>query len=159
MIAHFASPIGVLEIKATEEFVQSILFLDKAPVVILTDRNAIVHGCLQQLEAYFSGSRRIFDFPVQQSGTPFQQRVWQQLLSIPYGKTTSYLSLAKSLGDAKAIRAVGTANGRNNLSIVVPCHRVIGSNQSLTGYAGGLWRKQWLLEHEAKHANGVVQLF
>ena len=113
----------------------------------------------QQLDEYFSGSRKSFDLPLQQSGTSFQQKVWELLLQIPFGKTISYNELSKQYGDLKAIRAVASANGKNNLAIIVPCHRVIGSNQSLTGYAGGLWRKKWLLEHEAKHHSGVMTLF
>ena len=115
--------------------------------------------CQQQLEAYFAGKLRRFDFPMTQPGTDFQQRVWAELLRIPFGSTISYQALSIRLGDVKAIRAVGTANGRNNLAIVVPCHRVIGSNGSLVGYAGGLARKQWLLEHEARWAHGVQTMF
>lgn len=103
---------------------------------------------VQQLEEYFSRNRNTFSIKLNPKGTEFQQKVWQELLQIPYGKTTSYLELSKKLGDVKAIRAVAAANGKNPLWIVVPCHRVIGSDGSLTGYAGGLWRKQWLLEHE-----------
>ena len=101
-----------------------------------------------QLDDYFKGKRTDFSFKINPSGTDFQQKVWQELLNIPYGKTCSYLDLSKKLGDVKAIRAVASANGKNPLWIVVPCHRVIGSDGSLTGYAGGLWRKKWLLEHE-----------
>ena len=101
-----------------------------------------------QLSEYFEGKRKEFTFKLNPKGTDFQQRVWQALLKIPFGKTTSYLELSKQLGDVKAIRAVAAANGKNPLWVVVPCHRVIGSDGSLTGYAGGLWRKKWLLEHE-----------
>ncbi|MBD0368698.1 MAG: methylated-DNA--[protein]-cysteine S-methyltransferase, partial [Flavisolibacter sp.] len=118
----------------------------------------VLKTVLQQLQEYFEGKRKIFDLPLQQQGTEFQQRVWNQLLQVPFGKTISYLELARKIGDVKAIRAVGTANGKNNLAIVVPCHRVIGTNTRLTGYAGGLWRKQWLLEHEAKYETGVQLL-
>lgn len=101
-----------------------------------------------QLQEYFDGSRREFSFKMAPNGTDFQKKVWQQLLAIPYGTTLSYLELARQLGDVKAIRAVAAANGKNPLWIALPCHRVIGSDGSLTGYAGGLWRKKWLLEHE-----------
>ena len=101
-----------------------------------------------QLKEYFEGKRTEFSFKINPAGTDFQQKVWQELLNIPFGKTCSYLELSKKLGDVKAIRAVASANGKNPLWIVVPCHRVIGSDGSLTGYAGGLWRKKWLLEHE-----------
>ena len=103
---------------------------------------------VQQLQEYFVGSRQIFDFPLNPVGTAFQQTVWRALCEVPFGTTWSYLALSRRLGDEKAIRAVASANGRNPLWIVVPCHRIIGSDGSLTGYAGGLWRKQWLLEHE-----------
>ena len=103
---------------------------------------------VSQLNEYFDGQRKTFTFTLNPKGTDFQQKVWQALLEIPYGKTMSYLELSKKLGDVKAIRAVAAANGKNPIWIVVPCHRVIGSDGSLTGYAGGLWRKQWLLEHE-----------
>lgn len=108
--------------------------------------------CVAQLQAYFRGERKEFDFKINPQGTEFQQKVWQELLHIPFGKTMSYLDLSKKLGDVKAIRAVASANGKNPLWIVVPCHRVIGTNGSLTGYAGGLWRKKWLLEHESPSA-------
>jgi len=101
-----------------------------------------------QLQEYFEGTRKEFTFKLNPQGTDFQKKVWQELLHIPFGKTISYLDLAKKLGDVKAIRAAASANGKNPLWIVVPCHRVIGTDGSLTGYAGGLWRKQWLLEHE-----------
>lgn len=105
--------------------------------------------CVAQLQEYFRGERKEFDFKINPQGTEFQQKVWQELLNIPFGKTLSYLDLSKKMGDVKAIRAVASANGKNPLWIVVPCHRVIGTNGSLTGYAGGLWRKKWLLEHES----------
>ena len=101
-----------------------------------------------QLAAYFAGTRQTFDFPMTPAGTAFQQSVWRLLTTVPFGTTLSYLTLSRQLGDEKAIRAVAAANGRNPLWIAVPCHRIIGSDGSLTGYAGGLWRKQWLLEHE-----------
>ena len=101
-----------------------------------------------QLQEYFNGKRTEFSLQINPSGTDFQLKVWQELLNIPYGKTYSYLELSKKLGDVKAIRAVASANGKNPLWIVIPCHRVIGTDGSLTGYAGGLWRKKWLLEHE-----------
>jgi methylated-DNA-[protein]-cysteine S-methyltransferase len=101
-----------------------------------------------QLKDYFEGKRNDFTFRLNPKGTDFQQKVWKELCNIPFGKTLSYLELSKKLGDVKAIRAVASANGKNPLWIVIPCHRVIGTDGSLTGYAGGLWRKKWLLEHE-----------
>jgi methylated-DNA-[protein]-cysteine S-methyltransferase len=103
---------------------------------------------VSQLKDYFDGKRTDFTFKLNPKGTDFQQKVWQELLNIPFGKTINYLDLAKKLGDPKVIRAAASANGKNPLWIVVPCHRVIGTDGSLTGYAGGLWRKKWLLEHE-----------
>ena len=114
----------------------------------------------EQLHDYFAGTRQTFDFKLNPSGTAFQQSVWRALLQVPFGTTCSYLTLSRQLGDEKAIRAVAAANGRNPLWIVVPCHRVIGSDGSLTGYAGGLWRKQWLLEHEgALTRSGQLSIF
>ena len=101
-----------------------------------------------QLQQYFAGELKEFNLKLNPQGTDFQKRVWQTLLTIPYGKTASYMDLAKELGDPLAIRAVAAANGKNPLWILIPCHRVIGSDGSLTGYAGGLWRKKWLLDHE-----------
>ena len=118
----------------------------------------IIH-CIEQLIQYFNGELRKFELPLNQPGTKFQQGVWNDLLTIPYGKTISYLDLAKMTGDKNATRAVANANGKNNIAIIVPCHRVIGSNRELTGYAGGLWRKKWLLELEAKHTYGIQTLF
>ena len=104
-----------------------------------------------QLEEYFAGARSRFDVPLAADGTEFQKRVWNALTAIPYGTTISYLELARRIGNPKAVRAVGLANGRNPISILVPCHRVVGSDGSLTGYGGGLERKRWLLQHEAAH--------
>lgn len=110
--------------------------------------SVVLQEAVSQLQDYFEGKRIDFDFKLNPKGTEFQQKVWKSLLDIPYGKTRTYLEQSKILGDVKAIRAVASANGKNPLWIVVPCHRVIGTDGSLTGYAGGLWRKKWLLEHE-----------
>lgn len=165
--AFYPSPLGNILIECTDDFITALLFENKSNEQQSTDmaneelphQHALLSKCLLQLQEYFEGSRKKFDLPIQQNGTPFQQKIWAALIQIPYGKTISYLELSKRTGDAKAIRAVGTTNGKNQLSIVVPCHRVIGSNGTLTGYAGGLWRKQWLLEHEAKFEHGVQMLF
>lgn len=121
--------------------------------------DAILKTCVEEIEAFFEGRLLQFSVPVAQKGSDFQQGVWAELLKIPFGETISYLELSKRIGDVKAIRAVGTTNGKNQIAIIVPCHRVIGSNGTLTGYAGGLWRKQWLLEHEMKIKHGVRMLF
>ena len=110
-----------------------------------------------QLTEYFSGERTDFNLPLAMSGTPFQQKVWNELLNIPYGTTRTYMQQSKVLGDEKAIRAVARANGENCLAIIVPCHRIVGSDGSLTGYAGGLKAKKWLLEHEARHSGNAIQ--
>ena len=120
---------------------------------------ALAIHAIEQLIQYFQGQRRVFDLPINQNGTHFQQKVWHELVNIPYGRTISYLELARKTGDHKATRAVANANGKNNVAIIVPCHRVIGSNRELVGYGGGLWRKKWLLELEAKVAHGVQTLF
>ena len=156
--AYYSSPLGQIKIECSDEHVQAVLFMDKEAFAEKDDC-PLLQQCIQQLDEYFSGQRKAFDLPLKQPGTDFQQKVWSLLLKIQYGKTISYNDLSKQYGDVKAIRAVASANGKNDLAIIVPCHRVIGSNQSLTGYAGGLWRKKWLLEHEAKHHSGVQTLF
>ena len=156
--SYYASPLGDLKIQCSDEHVQAVVFMDD-DVRTENSEHQLLKICVGQLDDYFAGNRKEFELPLQQPGTPFQQKVWDLLLQIPFGKTISYNTLSKQYGDLKAIRAVASANGKNNLAIIVPCHRVIGSNQSLTGYAGGLWRKKWLLEHEAKHHAGVMTLF
>lgn len=155
--SHLSSPLGILQLQCSGENILSVLFTDKAADT--NDDHVLLQQCGRQLTEYFEGSRKQFNLPLAQQGTDFQKKVWELLYQIPYGKTISYSQLSKQYGDVKAIRAVAAANGKNNLAIIVPCHRVIGSNQSLTGYAGGLWRKKWLLEHEAKFHSGVQQLF
>ena len=113
---------------------------------------------VEQLNEYFAGKRKKFDINIEQEGTEFQNKVWNELIKIPFGKTVAYNNIAKVLGNTKSIRAVGAANGKNQISIIVPCHRVIGSDGSLTGYAGGLWRKEWLLKHEGKYSDSERQL-
>lgn len=138
------TPIGNLTILADDEFVHAVTFEEKD--ISDLSENELTINVANQLKDYFSGKLRDFDFPMKQKGTDFQQEVWQNLLAIPYGETTSYAKF--SAHKPLAIRAIASANGKNNIAIVVPCHRVIGSNGKLVGYAGGLWRKQWLLQHE-----------
>lgn len=147
-ISYVESPIGMMEIKADEQSILSVQFKDTNKVETSFSENEISKNGKQQLSEYFASERKEFELPLKLSGTDFQNKVWTELQVIPYSKTISYLQLAKNLGDPKCIRAAGTANGKNPFAIVVPCHRVIGSNGDLIGYAGGLWRKQWLLEHE-----------
>lgn len=150
----FDSPLGIVRITGDESGVSVISCTDTPPneTLLVTrpdeEQAGPVRQALEQLADYFAGTRRTFDFPLSPVGTAFQQTVWRALRTVPFGTTLSYLTLSRQLGDEKAIRAVAAANGRNPLWIVVPCHRIIGANGSLTGYAGGLWRKQWLLEHE-----------
>ncbi|WP_335966752.1 methylated-DNA--[protein]-cysteine S-methyltransferase [Galbibacter sp. PAP.153] len=141
------TPLGKTKITGDTAGISSITVLNDEAQTSKTIPDELKNA-VEQLLAYFEGTLKDFDFPLAPKGTEFQQKVWSALLEIPYGKTTSYLELSKKLGDVKAIRAVAAANGKNPLWIVVPCHRVIGSDGSLTGYAGGLWRKKWLLEHE-----------
>lgn len=158
---YYHSPVGLLKISGTEEYISEVTFHDASQKNPGHRKQmpAMLINCVEQLIQYFQGQRRQFELPINQPGTPFQQEVWTELMAIPFGKTISYLELARRTGDTKATRAVANANGKNNVAIIVPCHRVIGSNKQLVGYAGGLWRKKWLLEHEAKVAWGVQTLF
>ena len=145
---YYHSPIGWIEIQASHDAVTSLMFCDD-PKDDQRNDSEILADCVRQLDEYFSGSLTKFDVPVKQEGTEFQQNVWNALMSIPFGQTVSYGDVAKRLNNPQAMRAVGAANGKNKVWIVVPCHRVIGANGTLTGYAGGLDRKMWLLAHEA----------
>lgn len=156
-ITYYDSPVGQLKIVCTDEHLTAVLFCNEK-VEAIPDRHPLLMACITQLDDYFTGNRNSFTLPLSQAGTAFQQKVWKLLQEIPFGKTISYQQMASRYGDLKAIRAVASANGKNKLSIVVPCHRVIGSNQSLTGYAGGLWRKKWLLDHESKFGAGIHQM-
>jgi methylated-DNA-[protein]-cysteine S-methyltransferase len=143
---YLESPVGLIEIQSSEQGVRAVSFVEER--LFETEDNAHNLLTLSQLQAYFNGERKVFDLTFDLEGTPFQQRVWQALLTVPFGKTRSYMDIARALGDPKAIRAVGTANGSNKIAIIIPCHRIIGSDGSLTGYAGGLHRKKWLLDFE-----------
>ena len=158
---YYQSPVGLLKITGTDDYISEVSFHDTTQKPGGSKKNIppMIINCVEQLIQYFNGQRRIFELPLNQPGTAFQQTVWSELVQIPFGKTISYLDLAKRTGDTKATRAVANANGKNNIAIIIPCHRVIGSNQTLVGYAGGLWRKKWLLELEAKVAYGVQTLF
>lgn len=157
---YYQSPVGLLKVGGTESYINQISFIDsRDEYVEPTGNSPLLNQCVEQLIEYFNGNRLTFDIPVYQKGTDFQTKVWSELLNINFGKTISYMTLAKRLGDPNCIRAAASSNGKNHICIIVPCHRVIGSNQQLTGYAGGLWRKRWLLEHENKIANGVQTLF
>jgi methylated-DNA-[protein]-cysteine S-methyltransferase len=152
--AYIKTPLGFAKIVGDEYGISEISVSDEGDVSITIP--AVLQESVSQLNDYFDGKRTNFTFKLNPLGTEFQQKVWRGLLEIPFGKTMSYLELSKKLGDVKAIRAVASANGKNPLWIVVPCHRVIGTDGSLTGYAGGLWRKKWLLEHETPTAQGSL---
>ncbi|MFD0761763.1 methylated-DNA--[protein]-cysteine S-methyltransferase [Lutibacter aestuarii] len=145
--AYYKTPIGTAKIIGDEDGIIAVTVLDNE---IETSKNIpnCLKECIQQLDEYFKGTRTTFNLKLNPQGTSFQKKVWKELLNVPFGKTRTYLEQTKKIGDPKAIRAVASANGKNPIWIVIPCHRIIGTNGSLTGYAGGLWRKKWLLEHE-----------
>jgi len=145
-IDYFDSPLGLIEFKASDKGIVYVIFCGGEKQAI--ERSEITERCKQQLSEYFSGHRTAFDLPLDAHGTDFQKLVWQCLSKIPFGESVTYLHIAKMVNKPKGSQAVGGANGRNPISIIVPCHRVIGSNGSLTGYAGGIERKLWLLNHE-----------
>ena len=158
---YYESPVGLLKIGGTETYITELSFIDNKEQIIHGEPGVsdIIHYCTEQLIEFFAGKRKTFNIPIHQEGTDFQKRVWSELLDVPFGKTASYLDIAKRLGDAKCIRAAASANGKNKIAIIVPCHRIIGSDKSLVGYSGGMWRKKWLLQHEFRIANGVQTLF
>lgn len=149
----YESPIGVIEIIGTDAAISSIMFSERDALVNVKQDETpkVLVDCKKQLHEYFKGERYEFTFPYILEGTDFQKKVWTALTLIPYAETGSYKEIAALIQNEKAIRAVGSANGKNVLSIVIPCHRVIGSNGTLTGYTGGLWRKEWLLQHEKNY--------
>lgn len=152
--AYYHSPIGLIELSANHKQIIGLYFVEKEDAS--TDIPEILTKALRQLDEYFSGKRINFELDLLPKGTEFQKKVWDQLLKIPFGTTKSYLDVANALGDRNALRAVGNANGKNKISIIIPCHRVIGANGSLTGFGGGIWRKKWLLEHEQKYIQGAL---
>jgi len=156
--AHHQTPIGFTRITEEDGFITSVYLLDgefeEEPAT-----TPLLKAAVQQLDEYFAGERKVFDLPLKQRGSDFQQKVWEQLSKIEYGKTISYLQQSKLMSNPLGIRAIASANGKNHLVIVVPCHRVIGSDGSLTGFGCGIWRKKWLLEHEATvMGNGQTKL-
>ncbi len=157
-VSYLHSPIGQLKLTADENSISSILFVFDDTEMDAENSNEVLETCKQQLNEYFSGLRTEFDVEINQEGSEFQKRVWNELVKITHGKTVSYNYIAERVGGKNMMRAVGSANGKNQISIIVPCHRVIGSDGSLTGYAGGMWRKEWLLKHEDKYSNEERQL-
>jgi len=156
-IQYMESPAGLLKITASETGITAVSFCEH--ISENDSPSFLTNQCAHQLLEYIEGKRKIFELPLHANGTPFQQRVWDKLLSIPFGKTCSYHQLAVDLGDPKCIRAAGTANGKNPIAVIIPCHRVIGAHGELTGYAGGLPRKKWLLDHEARVSGTFSRLF
>jgi methylated-DNA-[protein]-cysteine S-methyltransferase len=153
---YYKSPIGPIEISGMQD---SILTVDFVEDMLPGDADLpfCLKTCLKQIDEYFSGNRREFLLKLDPQGTKFQRMVWQQLEKIPYGAVVSYGEIASIIGNPKAFRAVGSANGKNPIAIIIPCHRVVGSDGSLTGYGGGLWRKEWLLKHEkGYHPNNII---
>ena len=144
--AYYPSPIGLIEVGATRAALVTLYFVEEPRQE--NTSSSLLATVIHQLGEYFAGARATFDLSLHFQGTAFQRQVWQQLLTVPYGQTLSYQEIANALGNPKAVRAVGAANGQNPISIIAPCHRIIGSNGNLIGYGGGLWRKEWLLKHE-----------
>ena len=149
-IAHYQSPIGTVEIEGTQEGIVALDFVEHLRPGDGELPEALKE-CVKQIDEYFCGQRKVFAVNLCLRGTDFQNSVWRKLMTVPYGRTYSYGEFAAAIGKPTACRAVGNANGKNPISIIVPCHRLIGSNGSLTGYGGGLWRKEWLLKHESDH--------
>ncbi len=147
---YIKTPIGTIEIIADNEAVLSVNFTS-AETTGEIKPNKITATAKRELKEYFNGTRKTFSVPLKTEGSQFYVSVWKALLDIPYGETKSYSEIAKAIGNPKASRAVGSANNRNKIAIIIPCHRVIGKNGKLTGYAAGIWRKQWLLEHEREY--------
>lgn len=152
---YYKTPIGTARITEVDNFISSIYLLDEE-FEATKPETPLLKKAVQQMDEYFAGERKNFDLPIKQQGSDFQQKVWDQLLKIEFGKTISYLQQSKFMNNPLGIRAIASANGKNHLIIVVPCHRVIGSDGSLTGFGCGIWRKKWLLEHEAR-VMGVEQ--
>ncbi len=147
---YYDSPLCVLEIQANDKFILSLIFVESKGIDNPAQPTLVINHCILQLNQYFAGERNAFELPLEIIGTDFQKKVWEALRNIPFASTLSYKELAMQLGDIKSIRAVAHANALNKFMIVLPCHRLIGTNGKLVGYAGGLSRKQWLLDHEKK---------
>ncbi|RXG24407.1 methylated-DNA--[protein]-cysteine S-methyltransferase [Leeuwenhoekiella aequorea] len=148
--AFLETPLGILLIQGDQDGISVIKFVENQNKSLETDEiPSDLRDAVDQIKNYFDGTLNEFTIKLNPQGTEFQKSVWNQLAEIPFGKTTSYLQMAKNLGDTKVIRAAASANGKNPISIIIPCHRVIGSDNSMTGYAGGIWRKKWLLAHES----------
>jgi len=156
-IKHIDTPIGLLEVQTSEDALLAVTFVESKTEDSDNVPEVLENACTQ-LKEYFAGERQSFDLPLLPDGTDFQKQVWNALVEVPYGRTSTYKKQSQTLGNPKAIRAVGTANGKNPIAVVIPCHRIVGSDGSLTGYASGLARKDWLLKHEQKQTEGFQQI-
>jgi len=152
---YYDSPIGLIEIAGTSTAVIALNFVAERCREVAS--HSLVTEAVRQLDEYFDGNRRTFNIEMALEGTEFQQQVWQQLQTVPYGCVASYQDIARGVGRPAAVRAVGAANGRNPIAIMVPCHRIIGKNGHLVGYGSGLWRKEWLLKHEGYPVSEVCR--
>jgi methylated-DNA-[protein]-cysteine S-methyltransferase len=148
----FSSPIGLMEISSTDKAVTSVSFVETKEKAATLSMPDCLKECVEQLDEYFRGTRKAFTILTLLEGTSFQQQVWHELENIPFGKTTSYLAMARKLNNPNAMRAIGNTNSKNKICILLPCHRVIGHDGSMVSYAGGLWRKKWLLAHEQTYS-------
>jgi methylated-DNA-[protein]-cysteine S-methyltransferase len=151
------SPLGFLRATAGQAGITSLAFVEDVSTFLNSDSNTHLELLNKELDEYFAGTRKIFTVPLTPNGTDFQQQVWKNLHEIPFGETRTYHQQSQKLGNTLAIRAVAATNGRNPIAILIPCHRVIGANGNLTGYAGGLHRKKWLLDHERLYSGQPVQ--
>jgi methylated-DNA-[protein]-cysteine S-methyltransferase len=149
--AYYNSPIGTVEIVSDENSIIELSFVEETMESDSQASPQVLQTALKQIDEYFQGKRNAFDLKLKAEGTEFQQKVWQSLIEVPYGETACYGDIAAAVGNSKASRAVGGANNKNKIAIIIPCHRIVGADGSLTGYAGGLWRKEWLLKHEKNH--------
>ena len=158
----YHSPIGIIKIVADEFCIEELVFIEDAPLnqlTISTTTPEVINQCIDELIEYFAGKRKHFSVAINQAGTEFQQKVWKELYEVPFSKTLSYGELAKKMGDPNLVRAAASANGKNKIAIIVPCHRIVGADRSLVGYAWGKARKKWLLQHEFRLELGVQTLF
>lgn len=158
----YHSPIGIIKMVADEFCIEELVFVEEKhlpEINISSTTSEVINQCIDELIEYFSGKRKYFSVAINQTGTEFQQKVWKELYEIPFSKTISYGELAKKMGDANLVRAAASANAKNKIAIIVPCHRIVGADRSLVGYAWGKARKKWLLQHEFRLALGVQTLF
>ncbi|MBN2572000.1 MAG: methylated-DNA--[protein]-cysteine S-methyltransferase [Ignavibacteriales bacterium] len=150
--AYYQSEIGLIRITSENEYITSLDFVENKTAYSPTIPDSLKE-CITQLDEYFKGKRKEFTLKLKVEGTEFQKSVWNELQKIPYGKTVSYQDVATAIGKKRAVRAVGSANGKNKIAIIIPCHRVISSDGNLSGYASGVWRKEWLIKHEKNFNN------